>query len=372
MDYSVISADNHVIEHRDLFVRRMPAKLRVRAPRVIRGADGGDGWSWNNGPVFRTFGLEAVAGQRGKNFKPSGLKWEEILPGNYDGAAHLADMDKDGVDAAAVFPQIVKDAYPERDREYGMAAMRAYNDWLCEDFTAADPKRLISVCMLPVNDGTEMAVAELERCLKKGAKAFFLPGIPQRPYYDPGYDLLWQTATEANVPLCMHRTFGDYHPEPPFSMNVMPGLAVAGIAIRFFAAVEPFTQMIMTGVFKRHPRLKIVDAEVNCGWVPFWKETMDHLWELQREWAKFPFDGKPSDTLGRNVFVTVLDDYVGFEAMRKDPALVEMSMYSTDYPHSVSLWPNSRKLIPELTRGFDETSRAKVLSGNAVRVFNLA
>ena len=48
-----------------------------------------------------------------------------------------------------------------------------------------------------------------------------------------------------------------------------------------------------------------------------------------------------------------------------------MAMYSTDYPHSVSLWPNSHKLIPELTRGMDEAAKAKVLAGNAVRVFGL-
>jgi predicted TIM-barrel fold metal-dependent hydrolase len=374
MKYSVISADNHIIEHRDLFTTRMPAKLRDRAPRVQRGADGGDGWSWNNGPVERTFGIEAVAGQGGQGgttFKPSGLKWEEILKGNYDGAAHLADMAKDGVDAAVVFPQVSINAYAEPDREYGIAVMRAYNDWLCEDFTSADPKRLVGLCMLPVNDGAELSVEELERCVKKGAKGFFLPGIPARKYFDTYYDPLWKAASEADVPLAMHRTFGGISGENLFPLKAMPGLAVAGIAIRFFSAVEPFTHMIMTGAFQRFPKLKIVDAEVNCGWVPFWKETMDHLWEQQRGWANFAFDGKPSDALGRNVFVSVLDDYVGFEAMRKDPAITEMAMYSTDYPHSVSLWPNSRRLIPELTKGMDETAKAKVLAGNAVRVFGL-
>ena len=47
-------------------------------------------------------------------------------------------------------------------------------------------------------------------------------------------------------------------------------------------------------------------------------------------------------------------------------------MYSTDYPHSVTLWPNSDKLIPELTAGMDADSRQKVLAGNADRVFHFA
>jgi hypothetical protein len=119
----VISADNHIIEHRDAFVRRMPAAPRERAPRVIRAPDGGDGWSWNGGPVERSFGIEAVAGQGGqgsKTFKPPGLRWE-ILPGNYDGAAHLADQARDGVDAAVVFPSVAIQAYAEPDCEAALA-----------------------------------------------------------------------------------------------------------------------------------------------------------------------------------------------------------------------------------------------------------
>src|SRR5689334_18918745 len=89
MDYKVISADNHILEPRDLFVTRLPKEFRDRAPHVERGADGGDGWTWNDKPPERTLGLEACAGL---GIRISGYKWEEILPGNYDGAAHLADM----------------------------------------------------------------------------------------------------------------------------------------------------------------------------------------------------------------------------------------------------------------------------------------
>jgi predicted TIM-barrel fold metal-dependent hydrolase len=374
MKYSVISADCHIIEHRDVFTARMPAHLRERAPRVVRCADGGDGWTWNGKLPSKSFGIEAVAGQGGdsKTFKPSGLKWEEIRPGNYDGAAHVADMAVDGVDASVVFPNVSMYSFLEPDREYGLAVMRAYNDWLLEDFSSVDPARLIGLPELPVNDGPEVAIAELERCLKKGAKAFFIPGIPQRqPYCDLVYDPVWQAASDAGVPLVMHRTHGGQSESALFSRTAMPGFAVAGIAIRFFSAIEPFTLMIMTGVFQRHPRLKIVDAEVNCGWVPFWRETMDGLWARQRVWENFPFEGKPSDFLGRNVFVTTLDDRVGFETMRTDKQMADMTMYSSDYPHSVSLWPNSSKYIAELTKGYDAATKAKVLAGNAARVFNL-
>ena len=63
MGQRVISADNHIVDPKDLYVDRMPAAFRDRAPRVLRGTDGGDGWSFTGEVPSRTFGLEAVAGQ---------------------------------------------------------------------------------------------------------------------------------------------------------------------------------------------------------------------------------------------------------------------------------------------------------------------
>ena len=63
MQYNVISADNHILEPRDLFITRLPEKYRDRAPRVLRGEDGGDGWSFDGKTVERTLGIEAVAGR---------------------------------------------------------------------------------------------------------------------------------------------------------------------------------------------------------------------------------------------------------------------------------------------------------------------
>ena len=67
-----------------------------------------------------------------------------------------------------------------------------------------------------------------------------------------------------------------------------------------------------------------------------------------------------------------LDDRFGYAAIRRDPTLTDAVMYSTDYPHSVTLWPHSEVLIKELTEGWDEDARHKVLAGNAVSLYHLA
>jgi predicted TIM-barrel fold metal-dependent hydrolase len=112
-----------------------------------------------------------------------------------------------------------------------------------------------------------------------------------------------------------------------------------------------------------------VVAEVNCGWVRFWLENMDQNFEQQRHWARLLFDRPPSGYAGVNVFVTTLDDHVGFAAMRQDPRLADGVMFSIDYPHSVTLWPESQRHVAELTRGLTPEARTSVLSATADRLY---
>ncbi len=152
----------------------------------------------------------------------------------------------------------------------------------------------------------------------------------------------------------------------------MQNVSVPGIVTRFFSAVRPLTYLVFNGVFDRHPGLKIVAGEVNCGWIPFWSQTMDHTLDTEGSWAGVSLARKPSEYVGDNVTVTVLDDDVGFALMRAGyPRLTDACMWSTDYPHSVTLWPNSRDHIARLTEGLSEADVEKVLSGNAARVYGI-
>ena len=370
MEYNVISADNHILEPRDLFAERLPKEYRDRAPRVLRGEDGGDGWSYDGKTVERTLGIEATAGR--SVVKVSGYTWEEILPGNYDGSAHLKDMMDAGVDACMLFPSVPLQGWNMGDDPYALALLKTFNDWVIEDFCAPDPKRLIALPMMPVNHGMDVLLAEMDRMLKKGVKGIHIPVYPDRPYWDPYWDPFFKACTEADVPLAMHRTSGGKDPAGRniFEFN-MPGLGPSGTVHRFFAGVEPFTKMIFTGVFARHPKLKIMDAELNFGWMPFWMNTLDEVFERQKSWARFGTEEQPSNAVGRNLFVTVLDDKVGFDLVSMYPKLADTAMFCTDYPHSICLWPNTLDDIARATVNCDPVSKQKIMAGNAVRVFNL-
>ena len=303
----------------------------------------------------------------------SGLRFDEILAGNYDGAAHVDDMRRDGVDVSVVYPNNAIFTYIEPDRELALACMRSYNDWVLDEFQGAAPAHIVGLPMLPVDDGTDVCIAELERCVAKGARAGFIPGFPARPYHDRSYDPLYACAAEAGVPLTFHRTFGGRPSEADYDELVEQKISAAGTVYRFFSAVRPFTYMVIGGVFDRHPTLRIVAAEVNCGWLPFWAQTMEQNLDIRADLhdPTVATAASPTALVGRNLFVTVLDDHVGFRLMHDYPWMADAAMYSTDYPHSVTLWPNSREHIPQLTAGLSDDATRKVLAGNAERVFGV-
>jgi predicted TIM-barrel fold metal-dependent hydrolase len=371
MEHRVISADCHLLEPPWVF-DRVPAEYRERAPKVRRGADGGDGWSLDGGPPKRTFGVEAMAGRAKRDYRKDGLRFEEIMPGNYDGAAHVKDMDQDGVDVSVVYPANSIFIYAVEDRGLALACMRAFNDWVLEEFQGANPRRLVGLPMLPVDDGIEVAIGELDRGLAKGARAAFIPGIPRRPYHDPYYEPLWNAVEERGVPLTFHRNFGGRPVEQDWDEVAGQAFTAAGTVYRFFAGVRPLTYMLFAGVFERHPKLKIVAAEVNCGWIPFWAQTLDQQFENQIAMEERPLQRPPTEALGVNIFATILDDDIGFKLMRDGyPRLADTCMFSTDYPHSVTLWPRSREYIARLTEGLSEADKEKVLGGNAARVYGV-
>lgn len=366
----IISADCHVNEPPHVF-DRVPASLRDRAPKIRRGADGGDGWSFDGGPPKRTFGIEATAGRTDK--KLSGLTFDEILPGNYDGKAHVEDMAQDGVDVSVVYPGNASFVYTVDDRELGVACMRSFNDWVLEEFQGASPEHIVGLPMIPVDDGMDACVAEVDRLLALGARGLFIPGNPVRPYHDTYYDPLYARVAEAGVPLTFHRTFGGKPSEADWAELVNLDVTAAGTVYRFFSAVRPFTYMVFGGVFERHPDLKLVGAEVNFGWLPFWAQTMEQNFDVR---AGMDDDSvrtvrRPTDHLGTNLFVTVLDDHVGFKLVNDHPYLADTAMYSSDYPHSVTLWPRSREVAAELTATLSQDAAEKILAGNAARVYGV-
>ena len=128
-----------------------------------------------------------------------------------------------------------------------------------------------------------------------------------------------------------------------------------------------FSVLIFSGVLDRFPRLQIVSAENNCGWVPYYLQRMDRTFERGRYAAGFTFRLKPSEYFQRQMYCTYIDDYVGVANRRFIG--VDKLMWSSDYPHQASSWPHSQDVVARDFREASADDRFKITRGNVAKLY---
>ena len=176
----LISVDDHILEPPNLWVDRVAAKDRDRAPHMET-VNGLEVWVYD-GKNFPTSGLSAVVGKSKEEFSPEPLSYAEMRPGCYDAKARLEDMDRSGVLASLCFPTLPRfcgQLFMEAsDREFGFECLQHYNDWLVEEWCGVAPGRYIPLMLIPMWD-PPLAVKEMERMAAKGVTAFAFSENPE-------------------------------------------------------------------------------------------------------------------------------------------------------------------------------------------------
>ncbi|HQV57072.1 MAG TPA: amidohydrolase family protein [Ilumatobacteraceae bacterium] len=290
-------------------------------------------------------------------------------PGHTDPVARLADMDADGVEASASYCEVSAFRYLYLLRNGAQEATRAFNTALAE-FASADPARLIVSYQIPIHD-IDAAVAEVQWVAASGGKSIQLPVFPNElglpDYWHDRYDPLWAAIQETDLPICCHiglntmlDNLAQRDPTP------QKGIFVPMTAM---STGEALGMWIVGGVFERFPKLKVVFVEPGVGWVAWWLFITDDL--QARQGYEFPaISRKPSEYFHQNVYITFIDEPNVLRYGRERLGVKNL-MWSSDYPHPVSSWPHSQRIVDEMFADEDPTERDLVLYGNAQRVWNL-
>ena len=180
-DAKVVSVDDHIIEHANVWQDRLAAKWRERGP-LVRHEDGIPVWHYD-GKRYPPLGLDAVAGDDPTEFKLDSKKFEAMRPGCYDPKHRLEDMDTDGIWASLAFPQFPRFAgqtfLEGADHELGLACVQAWNDFVLDEWCATDPARLIPLSIVPMWSPA-LCAAEIERTAARGARAITFTENPPR------------------------------------------------------------------------------------------------------------------------------------------------------------------------------------------------
>lgn len=344
---SIISADSHVAMGHDAVRQHLDPRFHAAYDAAAAEHDQRTG--------------------RGKAASNLGEHW--YRPGHFDGAAHLEDMDIDGLDAEVVYCEVSGFRYLYRLSEGGVEATRAFNDALAA-YADPDPARLVVSYQIPIHD-VGAAADEVRRVAAAGGKSLQIPVFPAElgfpDYHDRRYDRLWETVQEVDLPLCCHigmnAAFDDLAERDP-----TPGRAIC-VPMIALSTAEALGMWILGGVFERFPDLRVVFVEPGVGWVAWWLDQVDSMTE--RDGYEYPeLKDLPSEYFRRNVHLTFMDEAHGLRVARERIG-VENLLWASDYPHPPTTWPNSRERRDAQLVDLPPSEVALISGGNAARVWKL-
>jgi predicted TIM-barrel fold metal-dependent hydrolase len=364
----ILSSDSHVFEPPDLWTTRIDAPFRHRAPRMVR-IDGADALVVEADQVLSGIGLISNAGARFEAPETiSGrARFEDVHRGGWDPEQHLADMRRDGVAGEVLYPSQGLFYFRVADSALMSAIFRAYNDWLAE-FCAVDRARLKGIAMINLDDVAD-GLRELERAARRGLAGAMISELPleERRYDQPEYEPFWAAAESLGMPLSLHTATRRQGKIRGAGEKTLRDASSRSTKAHYPAL--SMCDMIFSGVFERYPRLTLAIVEFELSWAPHILASMDYTYRERTGEAIYRFKGgmRPSDFFHRNVLLSFQEDAIGIRL--RDVIGVDNMMWGSDYPHSESTFPQSRKILAEILAGVPEDEQAKIVGGNTARVY---
>jgi predicted TIM-barrel fold metal-dependent hydrolase len=384
-----ISVDDHLIEPARLWQERVPERWRENAPHIVLEGDS-EHWVYEDRQIVTT-GLNAVAGKSREEFSPEPITYEDMREGCYEPAARVADMDQGNVLSSMLFPSFPRYCgqvfHEANDKDLALLCVRAWNDFILDEFAGAYPGRFIPMMIIPLWDPVA-AAAEIERTAALGAKSIAFSENPTKlglpsihtDYWDP----VLRSADEAGFVLSMHVGSSSNLIRTSPDMPTLAFMAYSAAANQAGTLLD----WLFSGNFERFPGLKIALSEGSIGWMPYFLERAEQVIDKQRFWAsRFDIDMNASHERGEekgeakfnldtdirrlfkdHVFGTFIEDHAGLRLL--DIIGEDNVMLECDYPHSDSTWPDTVNLANKWLGDLPEDVQHKITVGNAARVYD--
>jgi predicted TIM-barrel fold metal-dependent hydrolase len=367
-DYRLISADSHFVEPPTMWAERVDKKFRDRAPHTVKGLGGRDGEFF----VCENVTPMAVAGFFGAGVPSADLPehnkkgFDQAPKSVWDPAARVADQDRDGVQAEVIYTSMGMPLFGLDDAELRADCFRAFNGWAAE-YCSYDSERLIPLGLITLED-IPNAVAELTRMAKIGMRGAMIWAEPpsDKPYSDPLYDPFWAAAQELNMPLSLHilTARGGTGADSRQGRNFLLSLANLHHQIERSISV-----LVFGGVLEKFPRLRIVSAENDVGWMAYFMYRLDTVQNRLGAIGNLKLPMRASDYIKRQVYATFISDPVFVDSLhRYGPDNI---MWSSDYPHTAATFPRSREIVAKRFGFLPEDQVRKIAHDTAARVYGL-
>lgn len=339
-DLVLVSVDDHVVEPPDMFEGRLPVKYRDLAPKVVHTPTGDDVWLYE-GQELPNIGLNAVAGKPPEEYGIEPTSFAEMRRGCWDIRQRVADMDANGVLGSMCFP-----SFPQfcgqlfsrtEDKDVALAMVRAYNDWHIDEWCGTYPGRFIPLSLPPIWD-PELMAAEVRRVAAKGCRAVTFSENPEKlgwpSFHNDHWDPFWRACSEEGTVVCLHIGSSSQltitSVEAP--INVM-------ITLQPMNIVQAAADILWSRVLPEFPDLSIALSEGGIGWVPYFLERVDYVYEHHQAWTGQDLPMRPSELFRERFITCFIDDAAGLK--NRHDVGIDRITWECDYPHSDSTWPHS-------------------------------
>ena len=356
----VVSADSHVVEPYDLWVKPLGARYGDRVPRLL------DRWEGREGRYFYC-GREACLVEELVNATEHD-RAEDLVRAGHDPAFRLKLMDGDGVAAEVVNATWTLYVMRIEDGELRRACCRVFNDWITE-YCSQDLARLAGVAMIPIDDPA-WAVAELERVAHKGLRGTMIATRPPEgapPYRERVYDRFWAAAEALGLPITIHIVTGRVRDPFTYHADHERGEIPASF-IELFNEAGPVlaSDFIFGGIFDRFPRLKLFVAEYEASWLPFFRFRLDRI----ERYPNLPKIAKRArDYLRENIYVGIINDPLA-AGMRHEIG-VDRIMWGSDFPHPPCTYPRTHEVLDRILAGVPADERRKIVAENVMELYQM-
>lgn len=403
----IIDCDAHMTEPRDLWSSRTPRNASHRIPEH-RTKDGNTGWYIGDDLWASTGGNTIQRGRRKILGSHVVQPFEDIDESAWSVKGRLELLDEMGIFAQILYPNGIGFAsnhlFSIQDDAERTAILRTYNDFFA-DVQEESGGRLFPQGVLPIWD-MDLTVQEITRLLDRGMRGFTLSdkpemlGLPElpEPYYDPMWDLLNESGAAANFHIgagarreeleAIRRPreqvqkaeadaakAGSQPTAPNWwwrSFGSQRRLAIQATQM-YMSNVRIITNLCMSDLFDRYPKLKIVSAESGIGWVPFVLEAMEYQFDemVTYEDELGLTKRRPREYFADHIYVMFWFEQVAAAKLIPDIG-ADRVLVETDVPHPTCLFPGTREHFARVLASVDQDSRRRVLQDNAAELYRVA
>lgn len=386
LPFPLFDADNHLYETEEALTRHLPKQYRSaiqyvqvngRTKIAIRGQIS----EYIPNPTFEVVARPGAMEEYFKVGNPDGKSRREIfgesmraVPAYREPGPRLELLDELGVARTLMFPTLAS-LVEERmrdDPELIHAVVHSLNEWLHETWSFDFKDRIftVPVISLPI---VEKAIAELDWCVERGARAILVRPAPvpgyrgSRSFALPEFDPFWKRVVEHNVLVAMHSSDSGYAKYTSDwedgNQEMLPFKPNAFRTVSEWRPVEDaVAAWVCHGALFRFPELKLAFIENGSSWMaPLLANLADVHKKMPQE-----FLGDPVEAIKNSVHVSPFYE----EDLSELTSLigVDRVLFGSDYPHPEGL--ADPLTYVDALKGLSETDQAKIMGGNLTRLMS--